>query len=153
MALPQILLVEDDANDADLFSLAVRSAGEGASIVRARDGEDALDFLFCRGPYSGRPSVIPRVVILDLKMPKMGGLEVLAAIRATPALRFVPVVMLTSSQQPEDIYRSYALGCNGYVIKPVDFTHYEQVVQALVAFWAAGNEPPPEPADIAPPAA
>jgi CheY-like chemotaxis protein len=145
MALRQILLVEDDANDVDLFKLAVRSTEHRSSIAVARDGEDALDFLFCRGSYAERPSVHPSVVILDVKMPRMGGLEVLSAIRATPMLRFVPVVMLTSSQQPEDIYRSYAGGCNAYVIKPVDFARYERAVQALVAFWAIANEPPPEP--------
>lgn len=142
MSLKQTLLVEDNANDADLFRLAVRTTHPGLSVAVARDGEEALDFLFCRGRFAMRPCVNPVVVILDVKMPKLGGLEVLEAMRTNAALRAVPVVMFTSSQQPDDISRSYALGCNAYVIKPVDFSRYEQVVQALVEFWTNANQPP-----------
>src|SRR5512133_740227 len=141
--LRRILLAEDDPNDVDLTlkALGERHLANGVDVVK--DGEEALEYLFRRNRYSGRSSGAPAVVLLDIKMPKIDGLEVLRQIRADPELRTLPVVMLTSSQEEGDLLRSYELGVNAYVVKPVDFDEFVHAVSDLGMFWAVVNEPPP----------
>jgi CheY-like chemotaxis protein len=112
-------------------------------VVVARDGEEALDYLFCRGPFANRPRGNPAVVLLDLKLPKVDGLQVLEQIKGDPEIRQVPVVMLTSSREEQDLLRSYKLGVNAYVVKPVDFKEFVAAIGDLGVFWAVLNEPPP----------
>jgi len=112
-------------------------------IVVVNDGEQALDYLYARGRYAGRPAGNPVVALLDLKMPKVDGLEVLRAIKADPQLRTIPVVMLTSSREEQDVVQSYRLGTNAYVVKPVDFHSFVEAVKQLGTFWTVHNEPPP----------
>ncbi len=142
-AVKTILLVEDNANDVELTLAALQDSNVSNAVDVARDGAEALDYLHRRGPWSGRTSEAPVVVLLDLKMPKVDGLEVLREMKATPALRHVPVVMLTSSREESDLVRSYALGANAYVVKPVDFQKFFESVQQLGVFWALINEPAP----------
>jgi DNA-binding response OmpR family regulator len=112
-------------------------------VVVARNGEEALDYLFCRGPFAARASDNPAVLLLDLKLPKVDGLEVLQQIRATEKLKLIPVVVLTSSHEEKDMVASYKLGVNAYVVKPVDFHEFVNAVRELGVFWAVINEPPP----------
>jgi two-component system response regulator len=139
-----ILLVEDNPDDEELTLRALRKADVANDIVVARDGSAALDFLYGRGEHAGRDLTrMPAVVLLDIKLPKVTGLEVLERIRAEESTRLVPVVMLTSSSQDEDKLHSYRLGANSYVRKPVEFAAFMQAVAQLGLYWVLFNEPPP----------
>ena len=136
-----ILLVEDDENDVEL-TLSRLGACEPTVVVDvARDGEEALDYLFRRGRHASRAGE-PAVVLLDLKMPKITGLEVLRTVKSDQKLKCVPVVMLTSSREAQDLQECYRLGANGYVVKPVEAQHFTQAIRNLSAYWASTNEPP-----------
>ncbi|MHA4866871.1 response regulator [Duganella sp. PWIR1] len=141
--LKPILLVEDNPNDLELTLIALERSQLANEVVVVRDGADALDYLFLRGAYAKREQGNPAVVLLDLKLPKVDGLEVLAEIRNDPGLKSIPVVMLTSSREEQDLIRSYALGVNAYVVKPVDFQEFVRAIADLGIFWAVLNEPPP----------
>jgi CheY-like chemotaxis protein len=142
--LKPILLVEDNPHDLELTLIALSKSQLANQVVIARDGAEALDYLLRRGPYAERPVGNPAVVLLDLKLPKVDGLEVLKEIRAQNSpLKSVPVVMLTSSKEEQDLLRSYELGVNAYVVKPVDFTDFVRAIADLGIFWAVLNEPPP----------
>jgi two-component system response regulator len=139
-----ILLVEDNGSDEKLTLLAFKKCGVGNDVVVVRDGAAALDYLFGTGKHSERdPSVLPSVVLLDLKLPKIDGLEVLRRIRADERTKFLPVVVLTSSKEDEDVLRSYALGANAYVRKPVEFAAFAEAARTLGLFWLLLNEPAP----------
>jgi CheY-like chemotaxis protein len=137
------LLVEDNPKDLELALVALGRSRLANEVVVTRDGNEALNYLRRRGPFEDRPAGNPAVVLLDLKLPKVDGLEVLREIKSDPHLRHVPVVMLTSSKEEQDLLRSYQLGANAYVVKPVDFREFLQAVQELGGFWAVLNEPPP----------
>ncbi len=138
-----ILLVEDNPDDEELELRALTKAHIVNRIVLARDGEEALEYLFGRGRYAGRDVTdLPQVVLLDLKLPKLGGLEVLEALRADPLTRLLPVVVLTSSSEDEDVLASYRLGANSYVRKPVEFRQFAEAVQQLGMYWLLLNENP-----------
>jgi CheY-like chemotaxis protein len=139
----RILLVEDDRKDAELTLEALSSHNLANEVVVAEDGPAALDYLRQKGLYAMRISGNPAVILLDLKLPKMDGLEVLKEIRSDQALRLIPVVMLTSSAEEKDVIQSYHSGANGYVVKPLDFKDFVSVVASLGVFWAAINQPPP----------
>lgn len=141
--IKRILLAEDDANDVELTLAALRANRLVNEVVVVRDGAEALDYLYARGAYASRAGGPPAFVLLDLKMPKVDGLEVLRTVKNDPVLRSVPVVILTSSQEERDVVESYKLGVNAYVVKPVDFSAFMEAVQLLGGFWAALNEPPP----------
>jgi CheY-like chemotaxis protein len=141
--LKPILLVEDNPNDLELTLIALERSQLANEVVIVRDGADALDYLHGRGAYATREQGNPAVVLLDLKLPKVDGLEVLADIRADAQLKSIPVVMLTSSKEEQDLIRSYELGVNAYVVKPVDFTEFVRAIADLGIFWAVLNEPPP----------
>lgn len=141
--LRPILLAEDNPNDVELTVNALRDSRLLNEIIVVSDGEEALDYLFRRGKFAGHAGPLPSVVLLDLKMPKVDGHEVLSAIRADPVMRLTPVVMLTSSREESDLYRSYAQGANAYVVKPVDFDQFVNAINQLGFFWALLNEPPP----------
>lgn len=143
-ALRPILLVEDNQNDLVLTLTALKRSKLANEIIITRDGSEALDFLLRRGQYANRDASAPIVVFLDLKMPKMDGLEVLQYMKAEPALQTIPVVMLTSSNQEVDLVKSYRLGVNAYVVKPVDAKQFMDSVQELGLFWGIVNEPPPQ---------
>jgi CheY-like chemotaxis protein len=141
--LRRILLAEDDPNDADLTMTALEQRHLANAVDVVKNGAEALDYLFRKGAYAERPPEMPAVVLLDIKMPKVDGLEVLRQIRADPGLRCLPVVMLTSSREEGDLLRSYELGVNAYVVKPVEFDAFVHAVSDLGGFWAVINEPPP----------
>jgi CheY-like chemotaxis protein len=138
-----ILLAEDNPQDAELTLTALAEYNLANEVVVVGDGAQALDYLFQRGPYKSRTGGNPAVVLLDLKMPKVDGLEVLRTIKQDEALKTIPVVMLTSSREEADVVRSYSLGVNAYVVKPVDFQAFLDAVRQLGAFWTVHNEPPP----------
>ena len=142
-SLKPILLVEDNPKDLELTLIALEKSQLANEVVVTRDGVDALDYLFCRGDYESRHNGNPAVILLDLKLPRLDGIEVLQVIRTTPALRSVPVVMLTSSREETDLLRSYELGVNAYVVKPVAFGEFVEAIADLGIFWAVLNEPPP----------
>jgi len=142
-ALGRILMVEDDPKDVELTLTALEDYNLTNEVVVARDGEEALDYLYCRGPYRMRTNDNPAVMLLDLKLPKIDGLEVLQTIRADPKLKMLPVVVLTSSREERDMVTSYKLGVNAYVVKPVDFHEFVNAIKELGVFWAVINEPPP----------
>jgi CheY-like chemotaxis protein len=142
-SLRSILLVEDNPNDVELTLTALKEAKLANTIVVVNDGEQALDYLFRRNQFAGRDLVQPAVILLDLKMPKIDGHEVLRQIRANPELRLVPAVVLTSSKEEKDLYESYSKGANSYVVKPVDFEEFVTAIGKLGVFWAVLNEPPP----------
>jgi CheY-like chemotaxis protein len=145
MAKPaKILLVEDDPYDVELTLSALREHHIANGIDVVRDGEEALDYLFRRGAYEAREPGEPAVVLLDLNLPKVSGLEVLKQVKSDPNSRAIPIVVLTSSREEQDLVRSYDLGTNAYVVKPVDFTQFMEAVRKLDLFWAVLNEPPPE---------
>ncbi len=144
-SLRPILLAEDNPNDVELTLAALHSLNLANDITVVHDGAEALDFLHRRGTFTGRVSVQPAVVLLDLKMPRVDGLEVLRQIRADPALRALPIVILTSSREENDLVKGYQLGANAYVVKPVDFDEFISAVSQLGVFWALVNEPPPAP--------
>ena len=140
----EILLVEDDPQDVELTLRALQSENLKNRIEVVRDGEEALDFLFCRGAYSGRsPNRPPKLVLLDLKLPKIDGMEVLRRIRADESTRLMPVIILTSSREEEDVVNGYHLGANSYICKPVDFVQFTEAVQQLKLYWLVLNEAPP----------
>lgn len=140
-----ILLVEDNPDDVELTLRAFRKNNIGNKIEVARDGAEALDYLFGTGTHSGRdPSVMPEVILLDLKLPKIDGLEVLRRLRADERTNLLPVVILTSSKEEKDLINGYKLGANSYVRKPVDFDQFIKAVQQLGLYWLVLNEPPPQ---------
>jgi DNA-binding response OmpR family regulator len=141
--LGRILIVEDDPNDVELTLTALTDYNLANEVVIARDGQQALDYLYCRGEFAARPAGNPAVMLLDLKLPRVGGLEVLQQIKSDERLKMVPVVVLTSSHEEKDMMRSYKLGVNAYVVKPVDFHEFVNAVKELGVFWAVINEPPP----------
>ncbi|HJU83810.1 MAG TPA: response regulator [Holophagaceae bacterium] len=141
--LKRILLVEDNPNDVELALTAFEDAKVANEVVVARDGAEALDYLYRRGAYAGRLPGNPAVVLLDLKLPRIDGLEVLRTIRAEPQLKTLPVVALTSSREEPDLARCYELGVNAYVVKPVNFPDFIEAARNLGVFWALINEPPP----------
>lgn len=141
--LKPILLVEDNPNDLELTLIALEKSKLANEVVVVRDGAEALDFLNCNGIFNKRATGNPAVVLLDLKLPKIDGLEVLSQIRSSAKLQSIPVVMLTSSKEEQDLLRSYQLGVNAYVVKPVDFGEFIKAISDLGIFWAVLNEPPP----------
>jgi two-component system response regulator len=144
MAKKTILLVEDNPDDRDLTVRALKRHQLGEDLVLATDGVEALDYLFGEGSYAGRDaSVCPQVVLLDLKLPKLSGLEVLQRLRADPRTRLLPVVILTTSNEEKDRLQGYHLGANSFVRKPVDFEKFSDAVRELGLYWLVRNEPPP----------
>lgn len=142
--LVEILLVEDDPNDVELTLHAFEKHNLANRVHVARDGEEALEFLFARGDYAHRAGTRPpRVILLDLKLPKVDGFGVLRALRSDAALRLTPVVVMTSSREERDLVESYELGVNGYVVKPIDFAEFVECASALGMYWGLLNEPPP----------
>jgi len=141
--LKPILLAEDDARDLELTLVALERSQLANDVVVVRDGAQALDYLTRRGEHAGRPEGNPAVMLLDLKLPKVSGLEVLRTVRGIPALRSLPVVMLTSSREESDVLESYELGVNAYVVKPVEFKAFVAAITELGVFWGVLNEPPP----------
>jgi len=141
--LKKILLVEDNPKDLELTLAALDRSQLANEVVTARDGAEALDWLICRGPHEGRVSGDPAVVLLDLKLPKIDGLEVLEQIKSNPDLKHIPVVMLTASREESDLVRSYKLGVNAFVVKPVGFQEFFKAIQDVGIFWAILNEPHP----------
>ena len=142
----EILLVEDNPSDAELALYALKKHSLANHIHIVRDGAKALDFLFCAGDYAGRRiKDNPQVILLDLKLPKVDGLEVLRRIKADPRTRATPVVALTSSREERDIVESYRLGANSYIVKPVDFEQFAEAVRQLGLYWVRLNQPPPAP--------
>jgi CheY-like chemotaxis protein len=148
--LGRILLVEDDARDEELTLTALGEYNLANEVVVARDGEKALDYLYRRGEHSARAGDNPAVMLLDLKLPKVDGLEVLHKIKSDERLKLIPVVVLTSSNEEKDMLRSYKLGVNAYVVKPVDFHAFVNAIKELGIFWAVINQPPPGSATKAP---
>jgi len=139
-----ILLVEDNPDDVDLTLRAFKKANITNEVVVARDGVEAIDYLFSTGTYAGRPHDLPQVVLLDLKLPRVDGLEVLQRIRSEPRTKFLPVVVLTSSREEQDLVRSYQLGVSSYVRKPVDFTQFMDAARQLGLYWLVLNLAPPK---------
>lgn len=142
--LGRILLVDDSARDLELAMAALEAHNLANEVVTLRDGAEALDYLYRRGQFANRPSGDPVVVLLDLKMPKVDGIEVLRQIKSDPATKMIPVVVMTSSREEQDLLNSYSLGVNAYVVKPVKFQDFVEAVKQVGAFWAVLNEPPPE---------
>jgi two-component system response regulator len=138
-----VLLVEDNETDEKLTLRAFKKSGVANEIFVVRDGAEALDYLFAAGPYENRDAGLPAVVMLDLKLPRIDGLEVLRQIRADGRTKLLPVVILTASKESEDLVRGYALGANAYVRKPVDFGEFAEAVKTLGLFWLRLNEPAP----------
>ncbi len=141
-ALPRILLVEDSRDDVELITQSLAAYHLTNRIDVVRDGAEALDYLQCRGKYEGRATGLPVFMLLDLKLPKIGGLEVLERVRENPALRRLPVVVLTSSREEPDLKRAYELGTNAYVVKPVRFDQFADAVKEIGLFWAVLNTTP-----------
>jgi CheY-like chemotaxis protein len=141
--LPWILLVEDDPQDVEMTLDAFRDSRLANKIVTVRDGAEALDYLYSRGEYSDRAPGAPGVVLLDLKLPKVDGIEVLRTVKGDARLKTIPVVVVTSSREERDLVRSYQLGVNSFVVKPVEFSTFTEAVKQLGLYWAVVNEPPP----------
>jgi CheY-like chemotaxis protein len=141
--LGRILIVEDDPKDVELTLTALEEYNLANEVVVTRDGEEALDYLYCRGNFKMRTSDNPAVLLLDLKLPKVDGLEVLQQIKSDEKMKMIPVVVLTSSREERDMVASYKLGVNAYVVKPVDFHEFVNAIKELGVFWAVINEPPP----------
>jgi CheY-like chemotaxis protein len=141
--LKTILLAEDNANDVELTLTALRENHVANDVIVVRDGAEALDYLYRRNRYADRAGGHPALVLLDLKMPKVDGIEVLRQVKSDPALRSIPVVVLTSSREEQDLVRTYDHGVNAYVVKPVDFHEFVEAVKLLGGFWAVVNETPP----------
>jgi CheY-like chemotaxis protein len=142
-SIGRILMVEDDPKDVDLTLTALEDYHLANEVVVAGDGEEALDFLYCRGKWASRPRENPAVMLLDLKLPKMDGLEVLKQVKADENLHLIPVVVLTSSREEKDLVASYRLGVNAYVVKPVAFHEFVNAIRELGMFWAVINAAPP----------
>ena len=141
--LKKILLVEDNENDIELTLNALKDCHLSNEVYSVRDGAEALDYMYCRDKYQDRAEGMPCVILLDLKMPRVDGIEVLRTLKSDPELRHVPIVMLTSSREERDLVLSYDLGVNAFVVKPVDFSQFVQAIRNLGMFWAIINEPPP----------
>lgn len=141
--LKKILLVDDSPEDRELALNALKSYNLANEVVALRDGAEALDYLFRRGEFSERPVGEPAAILLDLKMPRVDGLEVLKEIKSTPRLKYIPVVVMTSSREERDLIKSYQLGVNAYVVKPVQFQEFVEAVKNVGGFWAVLNQPPP----------
>jgi len=141
--LGRILIVEDDTNNVEVTLTALEKYNVANEVIVTRDGEEALDYLYCRGNFSARSNDNPAVLLLDLKLPKRDGLEVLRQIKSDEKLKLIPVVVLTSSHEEKDVVASYKLGVNAYVVKPVDFHEFVNAVKELGIFWAVINESPP----------
>ena len=139
----RILMVEDDPKDVELTMTALEDYNLANEVVVARDGAEALDYLYCRGDFATRTTENPAVMLLDLKLPNVDGLEVLQQVKNDPKLKMIPVVVLTSSHEEKDMVASYKLGVNAYVVKPVDFHEFVNAIKELGVFWAIVNEPPP----------
>lgn len=139
----RILLIEDDPKDVELTITALEEYNLSNEVVVASDGEEALDYLYYRGRFERRSGENPAVLLLDLKLPKVDGLEVLAKVKSDEKLKMIPVVVLTSSREERDMVASYKLGVNAYVVKPVDFHEFVNAIKELGMFWAIINEPPP----------
>jgi len=144
MNIKRILLAEDDPRDLELTLTALEEYNLANNVFVVRDGAEALDYLYCRGKFAARTSGNPVAVLLDLKMPKVTGMEVLKIVKGDPNLRAIPIVVLTSSREEPDLAECYRHGVNAYVVKPVDFTEFMKAVKLLGVFWAAVNEPPLE---------
>jgi CheY-like chemotaxis protein len=141
--LSPILLAEDNPQDVEMTLTALKRNSVVNEVVVVRHGGEALDYLYRRGQFTGRPAGHPLVIFLDLKMPKVDGLEVLRQVKGDPFLKLIPVVMLTSSREEVDLVKSYQLGVNAYVVKPVGFTQFVEAIRQTGMFWAVINEPPP----------
>ena len=141
--LGRILLVEDDPKDVELTLTALEEYNLANEVIVARDGEEALEYLYLRGKFETRSSGNPAVMLLDLKLPKVDGLEVLKQVKSEEKLRMIPIVVLTSSKEEKDMVASYKLGVSAYVVKPVDFHEFVNAIKELGVFWAVINEPPP----------
>ena len=146
--LRKILLAEDSENDIELTLAALASHRVVNEVVVVRDGVEALDYLHRRGAFATRMPENPALILLDLKMPRVDGLQVLRDVKGDPGLRSIPVVMLTSSREEQDVVQTYDLGVNAYVVKPVDFQQFTDSVRKLSCFWALINEPPPKPSPL-----
>ena len=142
MEAKEILLAEDDPNDVELTLTALEEYNLANKVVVARDGAEALDYLYRQGRFADRPAGHPVVVLLDLKMPKVDGLEVVRQVKSDPALKNIPIVVLTSSRQDQDLVESYNLGVNAYVVKPVAFDKFVEVIKQIGLFWVLINETP-----------
>jgi CheY-like chemotaxis protein len=140
--LPEILYVEDSLNDIELTLAAFKESGFANKIIVAKDGEEALDYLFYRGKYADRDKSLPAFILLDIKMPKLDGIEVLKIIRNSEEYKNIPVVMLTSSKMESDVMESYKLGANAFVVKPIDFVEFVKAIKAIGFFWAILNTSP-----------
>jgi DNA-binding response OmpR family regulator len=141
--LGRILMVEDDPKDVELTMTALEEYNLANEVVVVGDGDEALDYLYCRGQFEARVGENPAVMLLDLKLPKVNGLEVLQQIKADEKMKMIPVVVLTSSNEEKDMVASYKLGVNAYVVKPVDFHEFVNAIKELGVFWAVINAPPP----------
>ena len=141
--LQRILLVDDSPRDTEMALDALATYNLANEVITLRDGAEALDYLYRRGPFAARTNEQPAVILLDLKMPKVDGLEVLRQIKGDPDLKIIPVVMMTSSREEQDLVKSYHLGVNAYVVKPVGFHEFVEAVKMVGGFWAMMNEPPP----------
>jgi CheY-like chemotaxis protein len=138
----EILLVEDNPNDAEMTIRALKKSNLANHIVHLVDGEEALNFIFCREKYAGNKLCLPKVILLDLKLPKIDGLQVLRDIKSNEHTKTIPVVMLTSSKEERDIIESYKLGVNSYIAKPVDFDQFVEAIKNLGLYWLLLNQPP-----------
>ena len=136
----QILLVEDSVQDAELTRLALKRHNVANDVAWVRDGVEAIDYLLCQGEYAGRDSGSPKLVLLDMKMPRMDGMQVLARLKANDSTKAIPVVMLTSSREESDLVESYALGVNSYIVKPVDFEQFADTVSQVGMYWVLANQ-------------
>ena len=143
LELVEILLVEDNPTDAELTLRALRSNNLANNVVWVKDGAEALDFLNCRGNYANRKNGTPKLILLDLKLPKIDGIEVLREIKTDSKTQMIPVVMLTSSQEERDLVESYRLGVNSYIVKPVDFEKFLETVSKVGFYWSLMNKMPP----------
>ena len=139
----EVLLVEDDPDDLELALHSLEEARIKNPIQVARDGEEALDYVFCRGNHAGRQASRPRLILLDLKLPKVDGLQVLREIKSDPRTKGIPVVILTSSREERDVIEGYHLGANSYIQKPVDFAQFQKTIRELGYYWLVVNQAPP----------
>lgn len=139
----EILMAEDNPKDAEMTQRALRKVNFGNRLLWVKDGAEALDYLFCRGAYAGRdPLQPPKLVLLDIKMPKVDGIEVLRQVKGDPRLRVIPIVVMTSSNEERDVVESYRLGVNSYIVKPVDFSAFLDVVAKIGLYWILTNRVP-----------
>lgn len=146
MTAKRLLLIDDSPRDTELTLNALQAYHLANEVVTLRDGAEALDYLFRRGPFADRDPVDPVLVMLDLKMPKVDGLEVLRQVKRDPRLKCIPIVVMTSSREEQDVVRSYQLGVNAYVVKPLDFHEFIEAIRVVGAFWTVLNEAPVPPA-------